>query len=247
MKAQDDAASETPAPADQEGDAGADEDAPQPEGFVDLVNTEVVAGWAWCPDDPERRMVIEVVVTDDSVVTLVADTYRQDLASGGVGDGCYGFVHHFPERLDAGTVDQVQVRFSGTEVPLSRPRTADQVVQDMGTLVKAVTSSAAKGHARLRAGLVRHEQAITTLKAEVADLTEALRDDDVFLYRIDERLRRLEARLDAQATLVERRRKRQLWVMVALAGAGLVGVVLGGLWAVILLMALGPGSAGPTG
>lgn len=66
------------------------------EGCVEYVNSAMIGGWVWKPDAPNVpiRAHIYIKRIDGSTINLysvTADTYREDLASGGYGNGCHVF------------------------------------------------------------------------------------------------------------------------------------------------------------
>ncbi|MDE2238707.1 MAG: tetratricopeptide repeat protein [Rhodospirillales bacterium] len=69
-------------------------------GYLDqLSETLEIRGWAWWPEEPARRLEIEIVINGEPVGTIVADGYRRDVEAVGHGDGRYGFAWAVP--LDA--------------------------------------------------------------------------------------------------------------------------------------------------
>jgi hypothetical protein len=56
----------------------------------------LVSGWCWDPTDPDRRVRLTVLVDNEPVGSAVADTFRPDLETAGIGDGAYAFSFLLP-------------------------------------------------------------------------------------------------------------------------------------------------------
>ena len=66
------------------------------EGSVDYVNSSMIGGWAWKPDAPDTAIQVHIYIrrADNSLVnlyTVTANGHREDLASGGYGNGYHAF------------------------------------------------------------------------------------------------------------------------------------------------------------
>lgn len=68
-------------------------------GFLDGIDGNYVYGWAWDPENPERRLKVVVYVDGEPVAEGIADEYREDLERAGIGDGRYGFRIKLDERI----------------------------------------------------------------------------------------------------------------------------------------------------
>ena len=68
-------------------------------GNVDAITSEIVDGWVW-DGNTERKLVVEIVADGEVVATAVANCFRQDLLSAGVGDGAHAFVAKLPSRVN---------------------------------------------------------------------------------------------------------------------------------------------------
>jgi len=55
-----------------------------------------VSGWAWYPDDPARRVSLDILVDGLLVGSARAAIFRPDLQAAGIGDGRYGFNFALP-------------------------------------------------------------------------------------------------------------------------------------------------------
>jgi glycosyl transferase family WbsX/glycosyl transferase family 2 len=68
-------------------------------GRVDGLTRRTARGWAWIPEEPERRVRVEAVVGERVVGHAIAEKERRDLAKWRTGEGDYGFEMTFYEAL----------------------------------------------------------------------------------------------------------------------------------------------------
>ena len=83
-----------------------------PVGNIDIASWPELTGWAWFPDNPTRRAILEVVHDGATLCCVVADLPRRDLADAGMGDGHNGFALTLPKQA----FGEPLVRFSVREV-----------------------------------------------------------------------------------------------------------------------------------
>ena len=71
-------------------------------GHLDLVSSESgIAGWAWYPQQPGRRVELEILFGDTLAAVVTADLHRPDVADAGYGDGFCGFSLAMPYAMAA--------------------------------------------------------------------------------------------------------------------------------------------------
>lgn len=88
------------------------------EGRVERVADGVLSGWAWAPDEPGRRVRVQVSVDGKIAAAAVADRPRTSLAAAGIGDGAHGFQVQLPEVFTSPEPHSLAVRAEGTvELP----------------------------------------------------------------------------------------------------------------------------------
>jgi GT2 family glycosyltransferase len=58
-----------------------------------------IRGWVWDPQEPQKRVALELLDGNTALATVVADDYRADLEQAGIGDGRHGFSISFNETL----------------------------------------------------------------------------------------------------------------------------------------------------
>jgi SAM-dependent methyltransferase len=89
------------------------------EGFLDICEENLIAGWARDSDHPESRVSVEVRVDQAPVAQVIADQYRKDLEDVGIGDGNYAFSFIPPSPIDQKS-QRVSVVIIGSDVYLPR-------------------------------------------------------------------------------------------------------------------------------
>jgi hypothetical protein len=88
------------------------------EGYIDVNSMGVVAGWVWCPANPEIRVSVAVFVDGQFVDCVLADVFRQDLALQGIGNGEFGFHLRLDEAYFDGAEHKVEILVASTGTPL---------------------------------------------------------------------------------------------------------------------------------
>jgi hypothetical protein len=69
---------------------------------VDGVRADLVAGWAFDPAAPDRRLDITVIAGESVVGQAKADLFRKDLQDAGAGDGSCAFNFPLSRKLEKG-------------------------------------------------------------------------------------------------------------------------------------------------
>jgi hypothetical protein len=89
------------------------------EGFLDLLSTDHVEGWAWLPSHGEARLPLTIWVDSRMIGRTVARDYRPDVHAVGKGDGRCGFRFCFPEcdRPRSGSSVSVTVADTPRQLP----------------------------------------------------------------------------------------------------------------------------------
>lgn len=80
------------------------------------------AGYAFSPSEPDRKLVVELLVDGVPAAVALADLYHPLLAEAGIGDGCHGFRFALGADVLAGA-SRISARLANTDVtlPLSEP------------------------------------------------------------------------------------------------------------------------------
>ncbi len=91
-------------------------------GNLDGIDNNYITGWALDPDDPTRRIPLEVFYNGRLLTKTVAGFYRADLAKAGVGDGSHGLYVAMP-ALDDPEKAEVYMVVTETGEQLGETRT----------------------------------------------------------------------------------------------------------------------------
>src|SRR6266498_5014790 len=79
---------------------------------------ERISGWVWDSTRPNEPVDVDIYDGDTLLATVTADTFRQDLLNGRIGNGQHGFVYTPPASLKDGRTHTIRVKVSGTDVDL---------------------------------------------------------------------------------------------------------------------------------
>lgn len=89
-------------------------------GAFDRLDDTHFAGYALDPNDPMRRLVVEIVVDGEPVALLRAEGFDRRTLQGGFGDGCYGFLFKAEPRVIAGQ-RTIEARLANEGTRIGRP------------------------------------------------------------------------------------------------------------------------------
>ena len=89
------------------------------EGFLDVVNADVIAGWAMDTTHPTNPVTVELYDGDALLVSVPANQFRQDLLDAGKGDGYHAFTVPTPARVKDGKSHTIRVTCAGLELKKS--------------------------------------------------------------------------------------------------------------------------------
>jgi hypothetical protein len=78
-------------------------------GFVELLRPFQVRGWAYDDNAPASPVEVALLLKGALVGSGVADVFREDLISAGVGDGHHGFILNVDHQISAGEEDDIVV------------------------------------------------------------------------------------------------------------------------------------------
>jgi hypothetical protein len=80
------------------------------EGYIDNVAEWRIEGWALDHDYPELPVLLEVLVCEQVIGTVLACDHRADLVEAGIGDGSRAFFHASPVRIPVESWADLRVR-----------------------------------------------------------------------------------------------------------------------------------------
>ena len=72
---------------------------PALQSHIDFADLTGIKGWVWDPQEPQKRIALDLLDGETRLARVLATEYREDLEAGGKGDGCYGFWISFSETL----------------------------------------------------------------------------------------------------------------------------------------------------
>ena len=82
-------------------------------GYVDSVRGRTIKGWAWNSADPAERVRLRILCDGREIGTIVAEIYRADLESAGIGDGRYAFEYAIDPFYPVTSAYSVEVAANG--------------------------------------------------------------------------------------------------------------------------------------
>lgn len=136
-------------------------------GHVDAIEGGFVRGWARDEAMPGARTEIDVFLGERPLGSTIADRYRDDLMTAGMGDGRHAFVFALPDEARDAPAAAIGVFFRGTRIPLIRSdgtagrRTADPGLGELVEMTQAV-----------RSGMERLASRVATLARDQTRLNE---------------------------------------------------------------------------
>jgi hypothetical protein len=106
-------------PVANDANSGTTADAHLFEGFHDAADCNSVVGWARDRYHPESHVAVDIYDGIADLGSVMANEMREDLRTGGIGDGSYGFRFALPLNVVDGRVHVLHVRISGTDIGLT--------------------------------------------------------------------------------------------------------------------------------
>ena len=89
------------------------------EGYLDVVDSESISGWAYDRSNPDAPVDVEILAGDLSLAAARAATFRPDLLEAGKGNGKHSFKVSVPPWMKDGTAHAIRAKVAGTEFYLS--------------------------------------------------------------------------------------------------------------------------------
>ncbi len=72
-----------------------------------------IKGWAVSGDD--EKVLLDIYLNDSLDQTILSDSYRKDLETGGIGDGRYGFMVEIPKEIAQNKENHIEIKFHDTD------------------------------------------------------------------------------------------------------------------------------------
>lgn len=83
-------------------------------GHFDYILDDRAFGWAFAPAQPQKRLTIEILANGEVVAHGLAQQFREDLQTAGIGDGCYLFDLQLSHELFDGQIHHLTARIADT-------------------------------------------------------------------------------------------------------------------------------------
>ncbi len=85
-------------------------------GALELGQNGLLTGWCWCAERRSEPLCVEILQGNTVLASLIASTFRRDLAEAGLDDGRHGFTLQLPPHTgsESGRLIQARERSSGT-------------------------------------------------------------------------------------------------------------------------------------
>jgi 2-polyprenyl-3-methyl-5-hydroxy-6-metoxy-1,4-benzoquinol methylase len=94
-------------------------------GFLDVSTKDLIAGWAWDSDHPERPVTVEIFADGKLLAQVTAQLYREDLRRQKIGDGAHAFSYAPSLPIDP-EKQSISVIVAGTGFVLQRSQTPNR-------------------------------------------------------------------------------------------------------------------------
>jgi hypothetical protein len=173
-------------------------------GFVDAIEGGRVFGWVWDREAPDARVEVIVHGGGRHLGTVLADLPREDLTSGGVGDGCHAFEFELPPGIEPVSVKVTARRPGGRgDIVSLRPRPAspDAPPPGLGLSVARLDETVQSMASSLR---ILHR----TMQGVVAEVRRARAESDgtdaELLAELRETQHRLKQQMDGLELVITR-------------------------------------------
>jgi hypothetical protein len=100
------------------------------QGWVEWRSQTCICGWVWDTSNPSERIRVVARTAHQEIANAVADDYRSDLESAGIGDGRHAFMLKFG-RCDPDLIS-VEVVGTGLSIPVLPRAMADATAVQQG-------------------------------------------------------------------------------------------------------------------
>ncbi|HEV2916015.1 MAG TPA: hypothetical protein VGX92_22235 [Pyrinomonadaceae bacterium] len=90
------------------------------EGYLDRIDCQIIAGWAYDAAQPDRPVDIEVYDGEALLAAVPASIFRPDLVVAGKGRGKHAFYILFPEWLKDGKPHSLRLKIAGSDFELNQ-------------------------------------------------------------------------------------------------------------------------------
>src|SRR5215469_8701814 len=112
------------------------------QGFLDGISERVIWGWVYNRSDPDSSLVVQVVINGAIAGFSLADQYRNDLASSGIGNGHHAFQFAIPNSIRQ--IESVETYIANTSYRLPSASNDFRFVNEFSRLPPSVGSNLGK-------------------------------------------------------------------------------------------------------
>lgn len=173
-------------------------------GRVDDIDNGTVYGWAYDKSAPEHRVEIQVLWGEKEVYRGAANKFRPDLEGGGFGDGHCAFEVALDNVEFDDPITVIATSSKGEATPLPKAvleerhlsRHFDSFSKEyrdaLTALAKRLTALEARFERKERESAQNNE--FDEIRSDILSIEKRLYETDVYITRIDERLKRLSDR-----------------------------------------------------
>lgn len=176
-------------------------------GRVDDIDNGIVYGWAFDQSSPDRRLEIQIFLEEKELHCGRADRFRPDLQESGFGDGHCAFEVPIQNVKFDDPIKVIAIAADGSAVTLPKAQLEERHVSrhfdSFSKEYKTALIELARRLTALEARFERREReagqngALEEVQKDVVSIEKRLYEIDIYLTRIDERLKKLS---DIQST-----------------------------------------------
>jgi hypothetical protein len=91
-------------------------------GSIDRQDDERIEGWITVVGEPERKLILDVMLDGERIGQCVADRLREDLRDAGIGDGACAFLFEVPLRVAEASARRLRLRLVNSIVYVDTDR-----------------------------------------------------------------------------------------------------------------------------
>ncbi|MBI4707182.1 MAG: hypothetical protein HY761_04590 [Candidatus Omnitrophica bacterium] len=90
----------------------------QYEGWIDSADCDVIRGWAWDKNKPDRAINVNIYDGNTKLDTIQANEFRKDLLNAGKGNGNHAFNYSIPSSFKRNGSHNIYVKYSQSDTNL---------------------------------------------------------------------------------------------------------------------------------
>ncbi|RCR67301.1 PQQ-dependent sugar dehydrogenase [Larkinella punicea] len=110
------------------------------EGYLSVVNCQEMRGWVWDRNKPNTPLTVEFFADGNTIGTVEAKNYRQDLKDAGKGNGEHGYVFQTPSAMRDNVNHQISAKVKNSTYTLKGSPMSLQCASSARLLASSETS-----------------------------------------------------------------------------------------------------------